>query len=86
MQQRGSDINIAMNLTFDEAIFGCEKSFHTAELKCAQSVTELVQKAEQNFLLVQIVKGLEEFVFNKGRHLECLLVKVPAQLAVEQEK
>ena len=25
MQQRGSDINIAMNLTFDEAVFGCEK-------------------------------------------------------------
>lgn len=25
VQQKGSDINIAMNLTFEEAIFGCEK-------------------------------------------------------------
>ncbi len=25
VQERGSDINIAMNLTFDEAVFGCEK-------------------------------------------------------------
>lgn len=57
MQQRGSDINIAMNLTFDEAVFGCEKIISFSRVEACSKCNGTGAKGGTEFSTCPNCKG-----------------------------
>lgn len=66
MQERGSDINIAVNLTFEEACFGCEKNITIGRLETCASCKGTGAKNGSDFVTCSECNGTGRVRFQQN--------------------
>ena len=66
MQERGSDINIAVNLTFEEACFGCEKNISIGRLETCASCKGTGAKNGSDFVTCSECNGTGRVRFQQN--------------------